>query len=88
MIEKIWTLINDLFRNDGSGSSVSKETRHLTFNLVISLCQSPLDKTGAMRAKLFVFVKSHDNPEDILPRFQLLQSLTNNGKDVSYFEDR
>lgn len=39
-----------------------------------------------MRAKLFAFVKGHDNPEDILPRFHLLQSLTANGKDVSYFE--
>lgn len=70
------------------GQYPSKETRHATFDLLVALCQSPLDKSGAMRAKLFTFVKSHDNPEDIYPRFRLLQSLTNNGKDVSYFEER
>jgi tuberous sclerosis protein 2 len=87
VIEKVWTLVNDLFRFK-DGEAPTKETRHLTFGLLIALCQSPLDKSGAMRAKLFTFVKAHDNPQDILPRFNLLQSLTDNGKDLSYFEER
>ncbi|XP_035706694.1 tuberin isoform X3 [Folsomia candida] len=53
-----------------------------------ALVQAQMEKTGVIRAKLFVFIKGHENPEDIYKKFQLLQSLTMNGKDLEYFEER
>lgn len=87
VIEKIWTLVNDLFKTK-DGQSPSKEARHLTFDLMTALVQAQMEKTGVIRAKLFVFIKGHENPEDIYKKFQLLQSLTMNGKDLEYFEER
>lgn len=86
MVEKIWTLTEDLFRP--AASKEGKEGKHAAFELLIALCESPAEKSGAMRAKILVFLKSHENPEDFPQRFRLLQSLTRNGKDFSYFEDR
>lgn len=40
-----------------------------------------------MRAHFFRVIKQHDHPEDVGPRFDLLHALTDNGKDILYFEE-
>jgi tuberous sclerosis protein 2 len=87
-IEKIWTLVHDLLKPEVSPSKASKEARHCILTLLSTLCQSQLEKSGALRAKFFTFIKAHNVPEDILPRFQFLKSLTENGRDVSYFDEK
>lgn len=69
-------------------ATVPKETRHLILGLLTTVCQSQLEKSGFLRAKFFTFIKGHNVPEDILPRFHFLQTLTENGRDVSYFDER
>lgn len=40
-----------------------------------------------MRAQFFRVIKQHDHPEDTTYRFDLLTTLTYNGKDLLYFEE-
>lgn len=40
-----------------------------------------------MRAHFFRVIKMHEIPDDLVPRFELLQALTDNGKDARYFEE-
>lgn len=42
---------------------------------------------GILRAHLFRVIKSHMVAEDNVQRFDALKALTDNGKDVTYFED-
>ncbi|KAJ4432765.1 hypothetical protein ANN_21404 [Periplaneta americana] len=81
-IEKLWGCLQDLLHPD-----VPKEHRHQAFFFFRCLVQGQFDKLGLMRAHFFRVVKTHDVPEDVVPRFELLQSLTENGKDILYFEE-
>lgn len=81
-IEKLWGCLQDLLLRD-----VSKEHRHLAFSFFRCLVQGQYEKLGLMRAQFFRVIKNHDVPEDVVPRFELLQSLTENGKNIKYFEE-
>ncbi|XP_067006155.2 tuberin isoform X2 [Anabrus simplex] len=81
-IEKLWICLQDLFHRD-----IPKEHRHLAFSFFRCLIQGQYEKLGLMRVHFFRLVKEHDVPEDVGPRLELLQSLTENGKDILYFEE-
>lgn len=61
--------------------------RHLEFSFLHSLVKGQYDRLGMLRAHFFRVIKQYDHPEDIVPRFELLQALTDNGKDILYFEE-
>lgn len=41
-----------------------------------------------IRSNFFAFIQSHDNPEDAEVRFEFLKALTENGRDVSSFDEK
>jgi tuberous sclerosis protein 2 len=82
-IEKLWTLLKDLLKPEES-----RETRHLILSLFTCICKNQMEKNGVIRAKFFAFIQSHDIPEDSGPRFEFLKALTENGRDVSYFDEK
>lgn len=65
----------------------SIELRHQTFSFLQNLIDGQKDRLGLMRAHFFRVIKQHNNSEDIIPRFELFKSLTDNGKDICYFEE-
>ncbi|KAG7209739.1 hypothetical protein KM043_011368 [Ampulex compressa] len=82
--ERLWNLVQDLL-----GKDVPREHRHVTLNFLRCLVQGQYTKLSSlMRVKFFMVVKDHDFPEDIGPRLELLQSLTENGKDILHLEER
>lgn len=81
-MEKVWKETVDIFGVKDS------RARHVNFHTFVAILEAQSEKPeGYLRATMFNFLKGHDNPEDTLPRFQLLKVLTNNGKDSNYFED-
>ncbi|XP_025075261.1 tuberin [Pogonomyrmex barbatus] len=82
--ERLWNLVKDLL-----GKDVPREYRHLTLNFLKCLVQGQYSKlTSLMRVKFFMVVKEYDIPEDIGPRLELLQTLTEYGKDILHLEER
>ncbi|XP_076652775.1 TSC complex subunit tuberin isoform X1 [Halictus rubicundus] len=82
--ERLWYLVQDLL-----GKDVPREHRHVTLNFLRCLVQGQYSKLSSlMRVKFFMVVKEHNIPEDIGPRLELLQSLTENGKDIIHLEER
>ncbi|XP_015588565.1 tuberin [Cephus cinctus] len=82
--ERLWNLVQDLL-----GKDVPKEHRHVTLNFLRCLVQGQYTKLSSlMRVKFFNVVKDHEIPEDVGPRLELLQSLTENGKDIVHLEER
>ncbi|XP_033337917.1 TSC complex subunit tuberin isoform X3 [Megalopta genalis] len=82
--ERLWYLVQDLL-----GKDVPREHRHVTLNFLRCLVQGQYSKLSSlMRVKFFMVVKEHNIPEDIGPRLELLQSLTENGKDILHLEER
>ncbi|KYM81590.1 Tuberin [Atta colombica] len=82
--ERLWNLVQDLL-----GKDVPREHRHLTLNFLKCLVQGQYSKLSSlMRVKFFMVVKEYDIPEDIGPRLELLQTLTEHGKDILHLEER
>ncbi|XP_032669228.1 tuberin [Odontomachus brunneus] len=82
--ERLWNLVQDLL-----GKDVPREHRHLTLNFLRCLVQGQYSKLSSlMRVKFFMVVKEYDVPEDIGPRLELLQTLTEHGKDILHLEER
>ncbi|EFN68657.1 Tuberin [Camponotus floridanus] len=82
--ERLWNLVQDLLAKD-----VPREYRHLTLNFLKCLVQGQYSKLSSlMRVKFFMVVKEYDIPEDIGPRLELLQTLTEHGKDILHLEER
>lgn len=81
-IGKVWVWTQDLLSKDQP-----TELRHVEFSLLIALVKGQYDRLGMLRAHFFRIVKQYEHPEDIIPRFDLLHALTDNGKDSLYFEE-
>ncbi|XP_020281635.1 tuberin [Pseudomyrmex gracilis] len=82
--ERLWNLVQDLL-----GKDVPREHRHLTLNFLKCLVQGQYSKLSSlMRVKFFMVVKDYDIPEDIGPRLELLQTLTEHGKDILHLEEK
>ncbi|KAL3274359.1 hypothetical protein HHI36_015757 [Cryptolaemus montrouzieri] len=80
-ISRIWVSIEDIFSID------HLELRNTAFALLKSLIKHQNEELRVMRAHFFRFIKTHNNPQDIGQRLQLLIVLTNNGKNVQHFEE-
>ncbi|XP_011497969.1 PREDICTED: tuberin [Ceratosolen solmsi marchali] len=82
--ERLWYLVQDLL-----GQDVPREHRHITLNFLKCLVQGQYSRLSSlMRVKFFNVVKEHDIPEDTGLRLELLQSLTDNGKDIVHLEEK
>ncbi|KAK0095925.1 hypothetical protein PV326_007052 [Microctonus aethiopoides] len=82
--ERLWNLVQDLLNKN-----VAKEYRHIVLNFLCCLVQGQYSKLSPlMRVKFFLVVKEHEIPEDIGPRLELLQRLTDNGKDIIHLEEQ
>lgn len=74
--------MNDLLKPEAP-----KEARHAVIRLFSVLCQYQ-QINAYLRGKFFSFIKSHEIIDDTIPRFEFLKALTDNGKDVTYFDER
>ncbi|KAJ8682291.1 hypothetical protein QAD02_018083 [Eretmocerus hayati] len=82
--EKLWYLVHDLL-----GPDIPKEHRHITLHFLKCLIQGQFSRISPiMRLKFFNFVKDHEIPEDMGLRLELLQSLTDRGKDIVHLEEK
>ncbi|XP_073996859.1 TSC complex subunit tuberin isoform X2 [Rhodnius prolixus] len=81
-VVKLWTLLEDMVNDN-----ISKDNRHLVFSFFRTLIQGQFERLGMMRSQFFKLIKTHNIPDDIGPRLELFQSLTDNGKDILYLEE-
>ncbi|OXU24396.1 hypothetical protein TSAR_012885 [Trichomalopsis sarcophagae] len=82
--ERLWFLVQDLLAPE-----IPREHRHITLNFLKCLIQGQYSRLSSlMRVKFFNVIKEHDIPEDIGLRLELLQSLTENGKDIIHLEEK
>ncbi|XP_077299280.1 TSC complex subunit tuberin isoform X2 [Arctopsyche grandis] len=82
-VEKLWLCIADLIQPEQS-----KECRHCALLFLRHLIQGQYDLLNIMRGQFFRVIVDHNHPEDIHERLELLQTLTSNGKDITYFEEQ
>ncbi|XP_047125986.1 tuberin isoform X2 [Hydra vulgaris] len=80
-IEAIWKEIEDLFQ-----PSVNIEGRQTALEFMISLVRGQYKNLGLLRVQFFRLIENHDVNEDLCSRVTLLNCLTENGKDISYYE--
>ncbi|KAK6623829.1 hypothetical protein RUM44_010685 [Polyplax serrata] len=81
-VEKLWTLVRDLLHKD-----VEKEHRHVCLHFLKCLVQGQYEKLGIMRSHFFKIIKNHGICEDVACLLELLQALTDNGRDILHLED-
>lgn len=79
---KLWCLLEDLLSKE-----VTQDNRHLIFSFFRALIQGQYERLGMMRAQFFRLIKSHNIQDDIVPRLELFQTLTDTGKDILYLEE-
>nr|XP_019531804.2 tuberin isoform X2 [Aedes albopictus] len=80
-VQLLWQWTKDLIVGNKS-----TEQRHVALNFYCKLIQGQYDNLKMMRAQFFRVIVSHEEPEDIEYRLQMLKSLTENGKNIQYFE--
>lgn len=81
-IEAAWEAVKDLLE-----SSSPLEARHVTLQFLTVMISAQYNRLGMLRAHFFTVVMGHKVDEDIKPRLELLKALSDNGKDISYFEE-
>ncbi|XP_050444478.1 tuberin [Adelges cooleyi] len=81
-VETLWTLVQDLFSND-----VAKEHRNIAFSFIKNIIIGQYETLGIMRKHIFNFIKSHEIAEDLSCRLELLEKLTEHGRDIVYLEE-
>ncbi|XP_060838182.1 tuberin isoform X2 [Rhopalosiphum padi] len=81
-VASLWLRVHDLFSHH-----VPKEQRHLVFNLIRSIILGQFGNLGMLRKHFFNFIKSHTIAEDISYRLELLECLTDHGRDIVYLEE-
>ncbi|XP_055596027.1 tuberin isoform X2 [Uranotaenia lowii] len=80
-VQLLWQLTKDLIVGNKS-----TEQRHVALNFYCKLIQGQYDNLKMMRAQFFRVIVSHEEPDDIIYRLEMLKSLTENGKNIQYFE--
>lgn len=80
-VQLLWQLTKDLIVGNKS-----TEQRHVALSFYCKLIQGQYDNLKLMRAQFFRVIVSHEEPEDIAYRLEMLKSLTENGKNIQYFE--
>ncbi|XP_078690983.1 tuberin-like isoform X3 [Branchiostoma floridae x Branchiostoma belcheri] len=81
-VEALWLNISDLL-----DPQASAEARHVALRFVQSLILGQYDRLGIMRAHFFRVVRHHQVFEDIPERLEVFKALSDNGKDITNFEE-
>ncbi|XP_066292479.1 tuberin-like isoform X2 [Branchiostoma lanceolatum] len=81
-VEALWLNISDLL-----DPQASAEARHIALRFVQSLILGQYDRLGIMRAHFFRVVRHHQVFEDIPERLEVFKALSDNGKDITNFEE-
>lgn len=81
-IKKLWHLTKDLI-----APHKPIDQRQTTLIFYQKLIHGQYDNLSIMRDHFFRVIQNHDVPEDITNRLALLKTLTDNGKNITYFEE-
>lgn len=81
-VEAICAHIQDLLN-----VNQSTETRHIVFQFYCGLIHGQLRNMTIMRSYLFRLILLHNLPDDLMPRFDMLKALSDNGKTITNFEE-
>lgn len=81
-IKKLWELTKDLIVHHKPA-----EQRQTALSFYQKLIQGQYESLMIMRGHFFRVIQNHDVPEDIVHRLELLKTLTDNGKNITYFEE-
>ncbi|XP_017841753.2 tuberin [Drosophila busckii] len=82
-ITKLWHLTNDLIVPNKPA-----ETRQIAFNFYKRLIYTQYKNLTLMREKFFLVIQNHEAHEDLRHLLELLDMLTENGKDITNFEEK
>lgn len=82
-VSKLWELTKDLIVDNKS-----TEHRQTTLSFYKKLIQGQYANLSMMREHFFIVIQKHDVPEDLKHRLDLLITLTDNGKDITNFEEK
>lgn len=81
-IKKLWDLTKDLIVPHKPA-----EQRQTALLFYQKLIQGQYESLSIMRGHFFRVIENHNVPEDITHRLELLRTLTDNGKNIQYFEE-
>ncbi|GIX79846.1 tuberin [Caerostris extrusa] len=82
VVEAICKQIEDLL-----SPNQSLETRHIVFQFFNGLIISQLDNLYITRSYFFRLIVTHKIPSDLMPRFEMFKALSQDGKQIKYFEE-
>lgn len=82
-ITKLWHLTNDLIVPNKPA-----ETRQIALTFYKRLIHTQFKNLTLMREKFFLVIQNHETPEDLRHLLELLDTLTENGKNITNFEEK
>ncbi|EDW70416.2 tuberin [Drosophila virilis] len=82
-ITKLWHLTNDLIVPNKPA-----ETRQIALSFYKRLISTQYKNLTLMREKFFLVIQNHEAHEDLRHLLELLDTLTENGKDITNFEEK
>ncbi|XP_043071369.1 tuberin isoform X2 [Drosophila grimshawi] len=82
-ITKLWHLTNDLIVHNKPA-----ETRQIALTFYKRLIYTQYKNITLMREKFFLVIQNHEAHEDLRHLLELLETLTENGKDITNFEEK
>ncbi|XP_068142782.1 tuberin [Drosophila tropicalis] len=82
-ITKLWHLTNDLIVHNKPA-----ETRQIALHFYKRLIYTQYKNLTLMREKFFLVIQNHQGREDLRHLLELLVTLTDNGKDITNFEEK
>lgn len=82
-ITNLWQLTNDLIVPNKPA-----ETRQITLSFYKRLIFTQYKNLTIMREKFFLVIQNHEAHEDLRHLLELLDTLTENGKDITNFEEK
>ncbi|XP_067138379.1 tuberin [Centruroides vittatus] len=68
-------------------SSQPTDVRHTILYFYCNMIKSQFNQLTTMRDYFFRLIKDHKIPDDLLPRIEMLKALSDNGKQIEYFEE-
>ncbi|XP_036326268.1 tuberin-like [Rhagoletis pomonella] len=82
-ITELWTLTKDLIIPNKPA-----ECRQTALTFYKRLIQTQYKNLNLLRHHFFYVIQNHEVPEDLKHRLELLDTLTDNGKDIQNFEEK
>ncbi|XP_064594447.1 tuberin-like isoform X2 [Liolophura sinensis] len=81
-VEALWLSVRDLIQ-----PQVPAENRYVALSFLHCLIEGQYSQLGIMRSHFFHVIEELTKPEDLNYRLDLFNILTENGKDLQYFEE-